>query len=670
MGGLAVVFYRDGRPVQRDSVREMLDAVPYRGPDGMFTRIVGDVGLGHAKMAMTPEEDDEVQPVVSPRSGSILICDARLDNRAELLSLLPDKPSRATSDAELILNCYETWGCAAVEHLLGDFAFIIWDPRTRRILAARDTSGQRALFYRCDARTFAAASEIHQLLQDASIPIEPNHARIKEFLVPLNMGSNERDNASTFYKDIHALPAGHLLVVDADNLRVQRYWELRPVPELRYRTDEEYAEHFRALFFDVVGARLRSSKPLGALLSGGLDSSSVVCTTQELYRDGLATNHGFRTFTSTFDGLDCDESDLVADIQTKYGLTAEYVPVRQFGGRLDLEPGGFMEAPNLGVVGEKNRLLSRVHVSGVRALLTGEIADSIVFGSWLSFDSFIRQGNLSGFLRQLAAFRRISTDSLPKIAALYCIAPLLPRTLQQHVVVTYLDRVLRRDADNLVPPWIAKSLGHELLRRHRELYLGPHRERRFASPARQAEYGLLYPPEVGRHPAPWPIEFWRPFADRRLHEFLLAIPPEQKFQPDPEYPDNFYAGSKRILRSAMRGVLPESVRTRRLKTIFGGVVDNEVSRNWSTYESAFGPGAGCEVAAHGYIDQAQFWLRLQQARAESGPGLSPYMMQVVGLETWLRAFKLPRSKLVRVPDAPAPVGDVSVIGEDLRGSAA
>src|SRR5207249_1849001 len=107
---------------------------------------------------------------------------------------------------------------------------------------------------------------------------------------------------------------------------MRRYWELEPPAELRYRTDDEYAEHFLALFSEVVGARLRSSRPLGAMLSGGLDSSSVVCMAQELYRAGRADARGFTSFSLVFDGLECDERHLIGDIQAKYGFQARFVP--------------------------------------------------------------------------------------------------------------------------------------------------------------------------------------------------------------------------------------------------------------------------------------------------------------------------------------------------------
>lgn len=243
MSGLAVVFHRDGRPVDHAAIAAMLDAVPYRGPDGGGFRLEGAIGLGHAKLTVTPEEVGEQQPLASPRTGCTIIADVRLDNREELLTKLPGHPAPTLSDADLILRAHETWDEDAPAHLLGDFAFVIWDPRHQRLVCSRDTSGQRALFYRLTPRTFAAASEIHQLLQDPDVPVRPNEARIRDFLTPRNMFRNEAQAAQTFFEGILALPAGQTLVIEREGHRLSRYWELQPSAEIRYRADDDYAEH-------------------------------------------------------------------------------------------------------------------------------------------------------------------------------------------------------------------------------------------------------------------------------------------------------------------------------------------------------------------------------------------------------------------------------------------
>ncbi len=631
----------------------MLEAVPYRGPDGMWVRVWEGLGLGlgHAKLTMTAEEIREQQPLVSPRTSCAIVADVRLDNRDDLLARLPEGPPLEASDAELILRAYEEWGDDVAGLLLGDFAFVIWDPRHRRLVCARDSSGQRTLFYRVDHRTFAAASEIQQLLQDPTVALEPNDERIRDFLVPWNMIRNEKDRPDTFYRGIHSVAAGHLLSVDGDRVSVRPFWELQPPRPLRYRRDEEYAEHYRALFFEVVRARLRSVHPVGVMLSGGLDSTSVACVAQELYQQGLAADHGFASFSSVFEGLECDERPYIADVQAKYGFPAHLVPTGEMAGRLRLEPVGFQESPNAGVPESRDALFSAVQRAGVRAVLTGEVADACVYGSRMVFDSLLRQGRLRAFWHHFQAARRTSQTSVRTIVGLSCLAPLLPLPLQRAAVTTYLRRLHRRHGAAVLPGWMPEPLRADLSERNLQLVLRAEAQRRFSNPSQEEEYRLLWPPEVARHPTPWAVEVWRPFADRRLHEFLLAIPPEQKFEPHPDT-DEFYAGSKWLVRRAMRGILPESIRTRTGKTVFSSAIERELETQWPVHERAFGPGALPEVAARGYVDQERFWTRLKELRDGRSTGADlMYLMQVLGLETWLRALVLPRPQRVTVPGA-------------------
>ncbi|HEU5317228.1 MAG TPA: asparagine synthase-related protein [Chloroflexota bacterium] len=649
MSGLAAIFHRDGRPAGQETVWEMLAAAPHRGPDGMHLRLFGPAALGHAKFAVTPEESEEWQPVVSPRTGCAIVCDARLDNRPELLAALPDRIPHTASDAELLLRAYEAWGLGAFARLLGDFALVVWDPRRLWIVCARDTSGQRALFYRVDGSTFGAASEIQQLLQDPGVAVEPDDERVRDYLVPLNISRTEKDHAATFYRGVSSLPAGHFAVVTSDSIRVERYWDLQPPREIRYRSEAQYAEHYHALFSEVVRARLRTAHPVGILLSGGLDSSSVACVAQEAYRAGHAVDHGFVGVSAVFDGLECDERTLVEDIQRMYDFPTKFVPFSPSGGSwLRPEPRGFQESPNMGAGEMRDALFGAAAAAGVRVLLSGEIADSCVGGSPYVFDSLLRQGRFRELWRRLRIYRRTSRESLRKLIALDCIGPLLPLAAYRHLRIFYARRLFHRAERNLLPIWMPDALRADLAQRHLRLLDASERERRFANPTRHAEYLLLRPPEVVRHPVPWPLESWRPFADRRLHEFLLAIPPEQKYEPHPDA-ESLYAGTKRLVRRSLHGVLPESIRTRTSKTHFGAVFETAVERQWPQFEATFGLHARPEIAARGYVEHRRFWRRLELLRAGVTGGDFMYLMHMVGLETWLRALLLPRPQRVTVP---------------------
>jgi asparagine synthase (glutamine-hydrolysing) len=157
----------------------------------------------------------------------------------------------------------------------------------------------------------------------------------------------------------------------------------------------------------------------------------------------------------------------------------------------------------------------------------------------------------------------------------------------------------------------------------------------------------LYPPEVVPSSNAFPVQVVRPFGDRRLHEFILAIPPEQLYEPHP-YAYQFYAGGKLILRRAMRGILPEPVRTQTTKPHFTALVVSEVRRQWAEYAAAFGPGGDSEIAAHGIVAEGEFWERLRRFReGDFGPD-GVFVTRVLNLETWLRTFRLSRPQRITV----------------------
>jgi len=652
VSGLAVRYQRDGRPADRPAVDAMLAAIPYRGPDGRWSWCHGAVALGYGQSAVTPEEQLEQQPHVCPRSGCALVADIRLDNRPEVLAQLPERLPAAASDAAVALAAYLAWGIAAFRRLLGDFAVVVWDPRREQLVCARDAGGQRGLFYWLEPRIFAAASEIHPLLLEPETPLAPNHDRIREFLTPINLYRNEKDHHQTFYQDIFAVPAGHALIVDARSSRLVCHTPPPAAVAIRYRRDEEYAEQYLALFQEVVRSRLRSVHPLGVLLSGGLDSSSIACVAQELYRAGRAVDRGFLGLSLVFPGMACDEQSLIGDIQAKYGFPTRLIPAPDTGGWLTVEPRGFQEAPNMGLPTLRDAVVGAAQAAGIRVLLTGDIADSYVGGSPLVFDALIRRGRLLEALRRLFAYRRMAREPLRTTVALHCLAPLLPRRLQIAIDLIAIQRRFAREQPWLVPAWMPAPLRQELVERHRAQQVAAERARRFANPGQEAEYQLLVPPEIARHPAPWSVEFWRPFADRRLQTFMLSIPPELKYAPHPATSD-YYAGSKRLVRQALRGIVPESVRTRTTKTHFEAVFEASVERQWPAYEAVFGPGARPLVAGYGYIDHARFWERLMRLRSGEAGGDLLYLVQMISLETWLRALQLPRSRAVAVAAAPA-----------------
>ena len=453
MSGIAGIYNFDGQPVDPALLQGMTDAIVQRGPDGIRHWIDGPVGLGHCMLHTTPESVYEKQPLTDESGNLCLTMDGRVDNREELISALKSAGARLRddTDAELVLKAYECWGTECPARIIGDFALVIWDKRQRHLFCARDILGIKPFYYYTDGRKFLWASDLRPLWKDATVPREPNEGMVAEYLAEAITSREE-----TLYRGILRLTPANYLVVRQDSVAKKCYWDIDPGKEVRHRTDEEYAEHFSALFKEAVRCRLRSQGPVGAELSGGLDSSSVVGMAQLLYREGQATDRGFATFSLVYPGLSCDEGPYIDDAVEMWDVASNKVrheappPSVYLGDARRYYD--FPDYPN-GVM--SNSISARARERGFRVLLTGAGGDEWLTGSLYHYGDFLRRLKLRALMRQLRCDRQFDRNAakVPPIifprGALLKVGffPLLPSVARRAV-----KWVLRRDY--AAPPWI------------------------------------------------------------------------------------------------------------------------------------------------------------------------------------------------------------------------
>src|SRR5215207_3177045 len=333
MSGIAGVFYLDGRALDSRMLGRMLDSIAHRGPDGAGAWSERGVGLGHLAFHTTPESISEKLPFVEGGGDFVLIADARIDNRDELLAAvgLDRLSGRSVGDGELILAAYKMWGERCPERLLGDFAFAIFDKRKQTLFCARDHMGLKPFYYYLSGRVFVFASEIKALLCVPEVPRRLNEVMVADYLV---LGFE--DKSITFYREIFRLPPAHRIVVGREVTTVRPYWTLDPTREVRFSSDEEYTEAFRELFTEAVRCRLRGAFPVGAELSGGLDSSAIVGVARKLL--GNYANPQLQTFSAVFEGIpECDESQFIDAVLAEGGVEAHKVRGDQLSPLADLE---------------------------------------------------------------------------------------------------------------------------------------------------------------------------------------------------------------------------------------------------------------------------------------------------------------------------------------------
>jgi asparagine synthase (glutamine-hydrolysing) len=379
MCGIAGYFGRPRGPAPgRLTLQAMVGAIAHRGPDEQGVHVDEDVGLGHARLSIIDLAGGG-QPMANDDATIHVTFNGEIFNYLELRRDLIARGHRfaTRSDTEVIVRMYEEMGPDCVREFNGDFAFALWDSRARRFMLARDRMGVRPLFHAQRGECLYFASEIKALLQVPDISAEADPIALDQiftFWFPLA--------PRTPFRDIDELPPGHLLIAEPGRTVIKPYWRL-DYPDLADagawddRDEDAIAEELRALLLDASRIRLRSDVPVGAYLSGGLDSSIVTALVNEIVPDRL------RTFSVTFEAKEFDES--VYQQQMVAHLGTEHSSIACTGGdiaRMFPEVVRHTERPVLRTSPAPLFALSRLtHDCGFKVVLTGEGADE-VFGGY------------------------------------------------------------------------------------------------------------------------------------------------------------------------------------------------------------------------------------------------------------------------------------------------
>jgi asparagine synthase (glutamine-hydrolysing) len=273
MCGIAGRFNYDPlRPVDRLVLEAMTDAVSHRGPDAAGYHLAPGIGLGHRRLSIIDLSTGD-QPLCNEDGTVWTIFNGEIYNFADVRAELLAHGHRfhTHSDTEVIVHGYEQWGERCVEKFRGMFAFAVWDAAARRLVLARDRVGVKPLYYaELPGRGIVFGSELKSLLEDPDVPREWQPEAIDAYLTLLYIPA-----PATIYKGIRKLEPGHVLVAEKGSIRTSRYWDLEFTGDGDPRRESEYLEQLEALLAESVALRQISDVPLGAFLSGGIDSSAV-----------------------------------------------------------------------------------------------------------------------------------------------------------------------------------------------------------------------------------------------------------------------------------------------------------------------------------------------------------------------------------------------------------
>jgi asparagine synthase (glutamine-hydrolysing) len=539
MSGIVGVVQFDGSLAPAGLLRKLTDFLTFRGPDRQHIWIKENVGFGHTLFKTTDESALDCQPLTLDENAWI-VADARIDAREELIAELKAGGETGLSqstctDAELILRAYRCWGRACVEHLLGDFAFGIWDDARQQLFCARDHMGVKPFYYARIGSSIIFSNTLDCIRRHPAVSDRLNDLAIADFLL---FGVNQ-DQSTTCFAEIQRLAPAHSLIWSQNGLHLSRYWSM-PIDEpIFYPRPDDYTDRFRELLRQVVGDRLRTNQ-VWIFMSGGLDSPTLAACAHDLLRRRYQ-NFDMQAITKV-DEFSPDEDRYAALVGRHLGMPVRFQawtrgPCNPHWERLAFrtpEP-----CANAWLVPREQQFWKNLRPHS-RVFFYGEGPDNALRLDWQAYVRYLINKRHYGRLM-----------------------PTIVSTLLADRHVPFLRRIERRISENRplhadLPPWLNKSLESRFGLRDRwrifkALPASSH-------PLRSEGYGSLQSPlwqmlfesfDPGSSNLSFEVRY--PFADIRMLRYLLAVPALP------------WCRSKYLLRRAMRSDLPAAL-LRRAKT--------------------------------------------------------------------------------------------------------
>ena len=562
MCGIAGTHSLNGIPAVPERLRDMIDVLGHRGPDdsGIYTDAA--TGLAHARLSIVDIAGGH-QPMQNRAHSACIVFNGEIFNYVELSSDLCAKGHEFStkSDTEVILELYERYGYECVHHMNGQWAFAIWDAKRKRLFLSRDRLGVRPLFYATVGNTLVFGSEIKSLLTYPGMISEIDLRALQQIFTywfPLA--------PRTIFRNVFELPPGHSLIVEKGKMEVRRYWQLdysriNFAKELSGADKERYSDELRELLTDATRIRLRADVPVGAYLSGGLDSSIVSALAQKFVGKSLCT------FSVSFDDPGLDESAYQAEVVRK--LDTNHRTIRCTGeeiGKIIPEMIWHTECPVLRTAPAPMFLLSKlVRDSGYKVVLTGEGADEFQGGYDIYKEAKIR------------SFWAAQPGSRCRPLLLGRLYPYLPELQRQspaylqaffHVrsrgnANPYFSHLPRWEVTSKAQQFLSASVRAELKLNDRYADLTALLPERFGawdvfSRAEFLESALLLPgyllsSQGDRVAMANSVEGRYPFLDHRVVEFSMRLPPQLKMKVLEE---------KYLLKRALGDLVPSPVKHR------------------------------------------------------------------------------------------------------------
>lgn len=544
-----------------EKVSRMRDEMAHRGPDGygLWVNGTGCIGLGHRRLRIIDLTENGKQPMQNSKGTLQIVFNGEIYNYIEIRQDLQSKGYRfkSQSDTEVILYAYQEWGRACLDQFVGIFAFCIWDERRKTLFAARDHVGVKPFYFSFDGDSFTFSSEMKGILAIHPDLRQPNWDAIYDWVTFTEFDHNK----TTFFRNIYQLKPGHFIEFDFEEFSISDqipFWKFS-IQEIRESQNSEIdlTQRFSTLFHESIAFQMRSDVPVGAFLSGGLDSTSIVAIASQL------TDEPMRTFSSVYSQIEYNEEKFI-EIATKQ-FVVKHKQTTPKGDKFftDLEKFIWIhEQPPNGPGPFSEWCVAELAHRDVVVLLSGQGPDEMLGGYHPMFQPYLatiaremlksNRGSFADFKEEL----NLIADLTGSRKEMYWLSSMLPNWMEFQRKMKRIRRnqflskgflqykksfndleteMLPIDLAglNLLDKYLVKStLGGQL---RRLLHYGDRNSMAFSLEARV------------------------PFLDHRLIEYSLALPVREKINKDV---------TKNILREAMRNKMPEEIRTRKDKKGF------------------------------------------------------------------------------------------------------
>jgi asparagine synthase (glutamine-hydrolysing) len=600
-----------GQPIAEQELLKLSRATQKHAPDGTSTCVFGSIGMGTQPYRTHRRSELESGPVSDER-GNMLSFDGRLDNHAELCASL-GLCRAEIADSRIVLGAFARWGDGCFSHLIGDWALALWSYSERSLYLARDHAGSRSLYFEHSNGRLLWSTYLETFFTDGrTADLDADFAALYLACQPTG--------ALTPYKGIKAIPPAHWLRLRDDSLATRAHWHWIVKTSIVYDKDEQYEEHFFDLFRQSVNRRSGSGAPIVAQLSGGMDSSSIVCMFDHLVRSQTSPMGSLET-VSYYDRSEpnWDEFPFFTIVENQRHKTGFHIDASYSERTIRPQPRALPPQLWPGMDSSEYELDVRLHEAlkghGFRVILSGLGGDELLGGVSTARPE----------LADLMARAEVRAFSIRNIE--WCLANREPFL---HSLVDTLRFACQlyfagRPGPQKTPPWLNKEVRRQGVRGVAE---GTIWERlRCPLPSRLANANAWWsiletlPTRVLSNGERF--EYRYPYLDRNLVEFLFSIPTRQLAQP----------GRRRsLMRGALRNLVPREILERRRKAylIRGPINLIRHERDWLAQRLR-----AMRCVEMGLVDPSSLRVALDSIAIERNPEWMPYFMRLMSFEFWL-----------------------------------